>query len=947
MASRWFGTLPFTGRDAEVAALRARARRACEGHGGVQLVAAPPGYGKTRLVDEAFRDEATGVSLVLRGSAMDAAGAPPLWPWRQALRRRVEFPSLPADVAEDTDRAVAARFQVLAASADAVLDLAERLGPVVVVLEDLHWADSATLALLEHLGPVLADVPLLLVGTTRPPAAGSPLATTMAALSRAPHTESLTLHPLDHRAVAACLAALSSQDALIATLEPAEVHARTGGVPLLLDAAVHAGSAGDPPADPGHADLAVTVDRLLAGLAHGSREALAAAALLGDPVDVHVLAAVLGLDVAATARCVDAAVAQRLLVADPPMGYRFRHALVRDAVAATVAPGDVAEIHRRAAAVLARAAEHDPDLSGRVAAHHEAAGGDPTSHREAARWWGRAAALAGRRLAVDDAVRHRERAVAAEARAGASPEERGEALIHLATAEFLAGRYAHSVGHCQEAAAFAREAGRVELLAAAALVVRGVIYPEAGFALGRLCDEALAVGALDAGTRARLLAQRAGLWAMGGSDDESRRAADDAVESLRLAESDGRPEILLDALQARHGTLHHPRTAAERLALADRALGAAAVVGSPLAAVLAHEWRARACMDLGDPGGAEDAIHGIGALARESRLPLARWHHLRGVTAIGLLTGRFDAARQANDEATSIAESGGDVVARLMGAAAALSLARLRGDLREIRAEHLAAMTAVGLQNDVSRGASGTIAVLEGRLDEAAGVLEELRSRDGDPDVDGLWGAVLMHLVTLAEAVGDRAAAARIAEQLQPFLAAGAGFGAPTIEWAGPTQRDIGRMLRVAGRPDEAEKWLREGVDAAVALRARPFVVLGRLDLAGTLAELGGAARLLEAEALARDAGREARRLDMPGAVQRVDELVRRIAAVRREADPLSPREREVEQLVLRALSNREIAERLVVSERTVESHVRNILAKLGCANRTELLARAGERSQA
>jgi DNA-binding NarL/FixJ family response regulator len=80
----------------------------------------------------------------------------------------------------------------------------------------------------------------------------------------------------------------------------------------------------------------------------------------------------------------------------------------------------------------------------------------------------------------------------------------------------------------------------------------------------------------------------------------------------------------------------------------------------------------------------------------------------------------------------------------------------------------------------------------------------------------------------------------------------------------------------------------------------------------------------------------------MPGPAARAEALLARAeaAARTRDADPLSRREREVAQLVVQALSNRDIADRLVLSERTVESHVRSILAKLGCANRTELVVR-------
>ena len=96
------------------------------------------------------------------------------------------------------------------------------------------------------------------------------------------------------------------------------------------------------------------------------------------------------------------------------------------------------------------------------------------------------------------------------------------------------------------------------------------------------------------------------------------------------------------------------------------------------------------------------------------------------------------------------------------------------------------------------------------------------------------------------------------------------------------------------------------------------------------------------ADLLARAAAGEARALGMPTPERQAAELVTQAARAARQADPLTAREREIATLVARALTNRQIAEELVLSERTVESHVRNILAKLGAANRTELATLVG-----
>ncbi len=215
------------GRDAPLARLRAALDRG----GGAVFVRGEPGIGKTRLVDALARDAAARGLPVLTGRADPDDGAPPLWPWLQALAGRPErsrLVALAAPLPETVDPADATRLGHAARllAFDAVLDgLAAT--PCVVVLEDLHWADEPTLRLVT----LAADRPgLLVVATYRDTEESPALRATVADLRRRGTTELVTLRPWD--------------DAAVAALLPANVHPswgpvlrRTGaGLPLLVTA---------------------------------------------------------------------------------------------------------------------------------------------------------------------------------------------------------------------------------------------------------------------------------------------------------------------------------------------------------------------------------------------------------------------------------------------------------------------------------------------------------------------------------------------------------------------------------------------------------------------------------------------------------------------------------------------------------------------------------------
>ncbi len=904
----------FVGRGRELGALVAHLAVQDHPSGGVLLISGPAGVGKTRLVDEAV-GRADGPAVV-RGYR-PAEAAPPLWPWRAALKRAgVEIARGP-DV--EPAAAKSAWFAALAQMSDALI----AVGPLAVVLEDLHWADAASLDLLAQVGAVAGGTGLTIIGTVRSPAAQN-VAVRLADLGRY-GAVTLTLAPF-------------TLDEVAELVDPAmapDVHRRTGGLPLLV-AAVRAGYAS--------ADLTVVVSGLLAALTSAQRVIIEAAAVLGENVDEHILAAVVAgrsgpssgpgsWHDEGVADALAAAWRGGLLTVDAATRcYRFTHALVRDGILARLDPATARALHRAAALALEAAA--DTDRAGRIAVHWRQAGTDPGTRRAAARWARRAAADARGARAYDDSARLLSEALA-DMSSVEGDAERAEVLIELAHAEYLAGRYDRCLECCADAADTPAGSDRGDLLARSALVLQNVTYPQAAEVISRLCRRALAYPRLGIDLRARVLAQLATVEA-----DSGRVAQAEVLarESLALAARSGDPLAEIEAAHAREMTLVHADDTAERMRLGDLVADRAEALGQPMAALIGHEWRIHAgyLSARFDIVGA--AVAAIERLVHRSALPLAQWHLHRLHAARTLLTGEFAESAEHSRRAFAIARDSGDVIAMSMHYAHGVQLAVVRGEavfLPDGFREALAGAPSMPLV-DVQRA---KVLALTGSLREARDVYDALCGLLPFPAEHPAWMAVLIQLVGLIQRFDGAAAAEIVYRQLLPFRPYPGALGTSTVFFMGTISRNLGELAEVFGDRATAIELLREALPRNRAIGARPDTAMTSLSLARLLRE-GNRAEMAEAATLAQYALDLAAQLDMPGTVVAAGRLAARMVADRSRADPLTGREREVAALLAEALSNRQIATRLVLSERTVESHVRSILAKTQCANRIEFVTK-------
>ncbi|MFC0110679.1 ATP-binding protein [Kibdelosporangium aridum] len=879
--------LPIVGRADELAQLRAALLAASAGSGRLVLVSGDAGIGKTRLATAVAEMAAEYDVPVARGYAVDDPGMPPLWPWRRLAR---DVPSLAGALAADAALGSAlARFAMFTDVTDALADAAK--AGLVVVLEDLHWADRTSLRLLTHLASELAGTKLLVLGTFRD-ADGTPLAEYLPDLLRATMTKSIRLAGLSTQDIAHWLR-LAAMDVDIAE----QLEAKTNGNPLYVRMLVDCG-----PDLSGHPELRRLV---LARVPEEAKELLGAASVLGEEIDLPLLTKVSGVREECVGELLDAAVRAGILRARPSIS--FVHALVRDALYEQLPPSQRMALHQRAAEALAETGPPGP-----VANHWRLAGNvEKTVH-----WARKAAASAIEELAYDEAVEFARLALQ-------FPDAR--LTLELAKAEYLAGNINASLAHCEQAARL-----DPDLVAEAALVNTGLGDLTTISTVDRMCAEALRreqPGAI----RARLLAQRA--IAMVGPGNSPALSRELSAQALALAEASGDPDALMDGLHARHFTLSAPQFLAERREIARRACDLGETPEQPLAALWGHVWLVDAAFQSGDLDEVEREIRQIERFAATRQHALAWWHATRLRATHAALIGDIERGLQLNEATRKIATRIDIHAEGGLYYAYRHQIAILRGVLDKDEAQLMLRILAEVREVLLARICIPMTYALIGDLASARATFEEFRHLPAKLQIAPQWSAALQMIGGAAIMLDDTETADavyRVFSTLEPdYMTDGGG----AVFCAGASPRLVGELALTTGRVAEAIDQFRLGIEMNSRIGARPFLALSKLGLAQALLRRGEHSDVPEVRKLAAEAAAEFRRLDMPRPLATADALLREAGS----ASPLSRRESEVAELIGQALSNKQIAERLVLSERTVESHVRSILSKLGYTTRTEI----------
>lgn len=905
------------GRARELDALRGWLDDARAGHGRLVLCTGEAGIGKTRLAQELAGDGA-----VAWGRCVDTEGAPPFWPWRQVLRD-LDAADVPAGAAESPQD----RFRAVDAVAGSVLAEAARR-PLLVVLDDAHWCDEASLLVLRHLADRAPGARLLLLATLRDADPGGALARALPDLHRAPDVEALRLGGLGPADVERQLDALGA-----AGVPAAEVHDVTGGNPFFVREVARA--IADGTWRPGHAPPTVrdAVGARVGRLSPQARRLVQAGAVVGRRFPLAVVAGMLGVTVPESLGPADEAVGSGLVALVGGGDLRFAHALTRDAVRASIPTAAVVPMHRDAANALEAhwAGELDEHLA-ELAWHRLALA--PYGEAAQARDWAlRAAADAVRRLAFEEGVRLYRAALDVTA---AWPDDTAQCRTRLALgrAGYLAGDLDTALAAAVAAADLARAAGRPGLVAEAALVVEPVPDPTATAVITELCDEALgSIGEHDAGLRARLLALRSTLAFYAGDHELTRAASMAALDLARSADD----HALVAALRARHDACPGPAGRPERLALAAEMLGAAARTGDARTSMWGRLWRIDALVEDGAIADAADELAPMAAAVDRVGGPVNAWHLDRARACVAQAQGRFVDARTAARRGYERMR----VVERSPATGAFLgtqwALARHVGTSPEGLELARTWVEPPPRFRTMGRVGRAYLLLQAGRADEAA-----VQFRQAGPPETWSWpvffvapGSVLATLVAIG--LGRPAELAAALAALEPFR--GEHVVGSGVSYCGPAEVTLGLGALAQGRLDDAVADLEAAAAECDRSGVPAFLAEATQHLAGALAARAGPGDRERARHLATESDRLVRALDMTAFATASAELVRRLGSGAAGDGGLSARESEVAGLVAEGLSNRQIAARLVISERTAENHVAHILTKLGFTSRSQIAA--------
>jgi class 3 adenylate cyclase/tetratricopeptide (TPR) repeat protein len=730
----------------------------------------------------------------------------------------------------------------------------------VLVLDDLHWADTPSLLLLEFMARELAGARILVIGTYRDVELSRrhPLSAVLGELARESLVERVLLRGLTKADVARFIemtASIRPQERLVRA-----VHEETEGNPFFVSEIVSLlASEGRLESDADLGDVLVTipqgvrevVGRRLDRLSKDCNWVLSAACVIGREFAVDVLEPVVceettrafpdhdpdDLTRERLLEVLDEAVAARVIQATTVGRFTFSHALVRESLYEELGVTRRVRLHRRVAETIERVhGGEDPDRHLDELAHHFL---EAQELDKAIGYAIRAAKRAIALMAYEESAELFERALQAlELRGGATGEQRADLLIALGDAQVRAGEGQRGKETFFRAADVARAAGATRQFARAALGVAnkfeiGLIESE----LIELVEEALAsCGDEPSETRAELMAA----LAVAIYFEDRPRADRLGAEAVEMARAVGSEHTLAVTLLARHFTIWEPERLDERLAVATELVDVARRSGDRELRVEGHGLRIIDLLERGDIRGVDAELEAYGREAEELRQP----NYLR-VAAIrramrDVIAGRFDTAEMLFHDAPSLERA-----KRLLepntvqaGAVVLFELRRLQGRLAELARPFETFMREYPAVT-AWRAAVAYAWTEAGMEEQARAEIRELaRDEFAALPRDANWLVAMVCASITSVRLSERGVAASAYRLLEPYaernVVVGGGWGCE-----GSASLYLGYLAAFLGRYERAEEHYRTALRMNESIDARPFVAETQIAYGELLADRG------------------------------------------------------------------------------------------------------------
>ena len=962
------------GRDRERAQLGELLDSAIEGYGSLALISGEAGIGKTTLVDDLIYEAEQRDFLVLIGGCYDMTTTPPYGPWSEALqqyRQENGLPKLPAWFSNpERLEQVGSQGALLEETRQFLKDVADQRS-VLIVIEDLHWSDSASLEMLRYLARRSSDSTSLVVTTYRDDEVTRQheLYSFLPLLIRESRPERVHLRRLGNDDTARLIEehyGLSSADA--ARLNE-YIQERSEGNPLFAsellsgledDGTLTRANGGWKLAPLAEVSMPPLLQQVIEGrlqrLDQDVRDLLEIASVIGHEVPIDLWQQVSGRDNRDLNPMLATTIEMNVLEeSEDGVTMTFRHALIREALLLSISPLERRDLHRKVADVLVSQPQVDPDA---VVTHLEHAF-DPRSLE----WLIKAGDRAIRSYAWDVAIERYERGLELVERQTESDLVQhcdillalGEAQNH-ATAGRLATGSRPALGGggsyagrdtFRRAADIARRGGTPEQFAEAALGVVGFNpSPQQGGIVGiRLLEEALErLPTEDSPLRVRLLSRVSldsylqaaiyGTLSLTGEFETQIQSRCEAAVAMARRLND--PESLAYALIMRNMLLNWYLDE-DWLDPANEAAQMATLAGDRPLLAWALLQKADALERRGDLSAQRTAMDQLTRIADDLRLPFFLWIAACLEATVALASGRFADAEHYIEEADRNQSQSG------WGTVLLVSLLREQGEL-DVESEKLLfprdrLVEVVRSMNPFYEPYALLHQLIAGERDQASeGFAAYVARVNASGGFTHRRYGVRRWLTWAAEVctgLGDVEAARPIYDALLPQ--AGRIVQHTSSENGGCASYHLGLLATMLELWDNAEAHFDEAARLNEQWGYRLHVANTRYAWGEMLLKWGRAEDRERAYELLEQARALADEIGSVRMQRLVDELLPQ-QPVSRIAYPsgLTQREVEVLRLVARGMTDAEIAEELFISPRTVSQHLRNAYNKLGVNNRAE-----------